>query len=138
MLSAGFVDAIDDRNPLYWDDEFAVKSKYGGLIAPPGFFGWPVTWDRGDYTYRRYAGLRQSNDEASRVWRFRSRAASNMISFIPIKAGDVLSSVYKVIDIVPREGKTGTMYFITTEITYTNKNSEIVAKVRFIMIYRRG
>lgn len=27
--------AIGDLNPLYFDEEFAKKSKYGGLIAPP-------------------------------------------------------------------------------------------------------
>ena len=37
-----FADAVDDPNPLYHDEEYARKSKYGSMIAPPGFFGWPL------------------------------------------------------------------------------------------------
>ena len=37
-------DAAGDRNPLYRDDEYASNSRYGGIIAPPDFFGWPVKW----------------------------------------------------------------------------------------------
>lgn len=29
--------SIGDLNPLYFDEEFAKNSKYGGLIAPPTF-----------------------------------------------------------------------------------------------------
>ena len=32
-----YAQAISDLNPLYIDEEFAKKSKYGGLIAPPTF-----------------------------------------------------------------------------------------------------
>jgi hypothetical protein len=39
-----FADAVDDHNPLFWDDDYARESSYGGLVAPPGFFGWPVIW----------------------------------------------------------------------------------------------
>ena len=34
-----YADAVDDHNPLYWDDEYAKNSRYGSIIAPPGFFG---------------------------------------------------------------------------------------------------
>src|SRR4030042_6455742 len=37
-----FADAVEETNPLYWDEEYAAKSRYGLIIAPPGFFGWPV------------------------------------------------------------------------------------------------
>jgi acyl dehydratase len=32
-----YAQAISDLNPLYIDEEFAKKSEYGGLIAPPTF-----------------------------------------------------------------------------------------------------
>ncbi len=32
-----FVQAIDDQNPLWQDEEYARKSQYGGIIAPPHF-----------------------------------------------------------------------------------------------------
>ena len=39
-----FADAVGDRNPLYWDEEHARNSRYGSIVAPPGFFGWPTKW----------------------------------------------------------------------------------------------
>ena len=29
-----FADAVDDPNPLYWDEEYARGSRYGSIIAP--------------------------------------------------------------------------------------------------------
>ena len=42
-----FADAVDDRNPLYWEEEYSRNSRYKSIISPPGFFGWPVRWERG-------------------------------------------------------------------------------------------
>jgi acyl dehydratase len=36
-----YAQAIGDPNPLYSDPDFASKNKYGRLLAPPGFTGWP-------------------------------------------------------------------------------------------------
>ena len=30
-----YAEAIEDHNPLYFDEEYAKKSQFGGLIAPP-------------------------------------------------------------------------------------------------------
>jgi acyl dehydratase len=32
-------DAIEDRNPVYTDPEFAARSLHGGLVAPPAMLG---------------------------------------------------------------------------------------------------
>ena len=36
-----FADSVDDPNPLYYDEEYAKKSKYGTIIAPSGFISVP-------------------------------------------------------------------------------------------------
>jgi acyl dehydratase len=38
-----FVDGIGDLNPIYRDEEYAKKTKYGCLIAPPCFL-YSVWW----------------------------------------------------------------------------------------------
>ena len=40
---ARFAEAVDDPNPLYSDLEYAQNSRYGSIIAPPGFFGWAAS-----------------------------------------------------------------------------------------------
>ena len=30
-----YIEMMEDANPLYTDEEYAKKSKYGGIIAPP-------------------------------------------------------------------------------------------------------
>ena len=30
-----WVDALDDRNPVYLDDDFAQSTHFGGIVAPP-------------------------------------------------------------------------------------------------------
>lgn len=32
-----FIQATDDRNPLWWDEEYAKRTKYDGIVAPPSF-----------------------------------------------------------------------------------------------------
>lgn len=39
-----FAQAISDPNPLYIDEKTALRSRWGGLIAPPTF---PITFDYG-------------------------------------------------------------------------------------------
>ena len=36
-----WVDALDDRNPVYLDEEAANRSRFGGLVAPPAML---QTW----------------------------------------------------------------------------------------------
>ena len=36
-----WVDALDDRNPVYLDEEFASTTRFGGIVAPPAML---QTW----------------------------------------------------------------------------------------------
>lgn len=127
-----YIDAIGDQSLIYWDEEYARNSRYGSIIAPPGFFGWP---------------LRPAHETlASPVWVALAKAGYSRVVhggvetefFAPVRSGDTLAALTRVVDISEREGKAGKMAFSITETSYTNQWGELVAKVRNTMIHRFG
>jgi len=128
-------DAVGDFNPLYWDDEYARHSRYGSIIAPPGFFGWPTKWPEMGPTFSK---LREEMLLTISKSGF-PRGLDGGIEyefFAPVRAGDTLAALPKIINVYERESKGGTMLFSVTENTYTNQNGTIVAKARQTMIHR--
>jgi len=128
-------DAIGDFNPLYWDDECARNSRYGSIIAPPGFFGWPTKWPEMGPTYSK---LREEMQLAISKAGF-PRLLDGGVEydfFEPVRAGDKLAALPRIINMYERESKGTTMLFSVTEITYTNQNGALVAKARQTLIHR--
>ena len=130
-----YADAVDDRNPVYWDEEYARSSRYGSIVAPPGFFGWPTKWTGGIPIRTKL------RDEVSAILAQAgySRGLDGGIEyefFCPVQAGDVLRALPRIIGIDEREGKTGRLAFSVIETTYTNQNGDLVAKARQTMIHR--
>lgn len=127
-----YADAIDDPNPLYRDVEYAKNSGYGELICPPGFFGWPVKAGGGPMWILDTFGDPLSRAGFPRIL----DGGIEYEFFIPIRAGDILTSYIKVADITERAGRTGNMLLVTLETTYLNQNGDIVAKARSSLIGR--
>ena len=130
-----YAEAIDDPNPLYGDDEYARNSRYGSIIAPPGFWGWKTKWAQSEGGYADpKGGLVAALAKAG----FTNPAAVNVGEeyefFCPIRPGDTLIATSEITDISEREGRTGKMVFIITETTYVNQNGDVVARTRGTMI----
>jgi len=130
-----YADAVDDRNPVYWDEEYARNSRYGSIVAPPGFLGWPTKWT-GSMPIRT-----RLRDEVSAILAQAgySRGLDGGVEyefFCPVRAGDVLTALPRIIDIYEREGKAGKLTFSVVETTYTNQNGDLVAKARQSLIHR--
>lgn len=114
-----FVNGIGDTNPLFHNEDYAEKTKYRSIIAPPSFilsvlagvqFGW-----------RGLAGF---------------HSASDMKFYKPIRAGDRILPEETYLGFEgPKEsnfaGKTIFDYF---EDKYINQNNEVVAEVKKLII----
>jgi len=112
-----FVQAVDDPNPLWQDEEYARKTRYGGTIAPPLFVV--------------VLGFDEFDKQIAALMSGRLHAGTEFEYFKPVRAGDVITVTRKVADIREREGKKlGKMAFITFEITYKNQKGELVAICR--------
>ena len=119
-----YAEAVGDPNPLYDDVEYARRSKYGEIICPPGFFGWPVKVSAA--AMEIMAPVFEAVFKAGLL-----RILDGGIEyefFQPVRAGDTLSWYARFADVAEREGKSGKMVFITMEITYINQNGDTVAR----------
>jgi len=130
-----FADAVDDPNPLYRDEEYARNSRYGSIITPPGFFGWPARPARGSaLTEESMAGLSMALAQAGYP-----RVLDGGIEyefFCPIRAGDTLAASTVIKEIRERKGSTGNLVFLIRETSYINQNGDLAAKARSISIHR--
>ena len=126
-----YADAVGDDNPLYYDEEYAKKTKYGGIIAPPGFFGWAkktISSSEG------LIGLIGAMIEAGDAGILDGGMAYDF--YLPVRVGDTLVGSPKVADIALKEGKTK-MMILRFETSYWNQNGDLVAKSYQTLIGRQ-
>lgn len=118
-----YVDAVGNDNPLYQDEDYARKTRYGGLISPPGFFGWPVkTEPQSESVLAAMAAVEKAGFtrllDGGIVYDF----------FRPIRAGDRLIVYMKVRDITERQTKGGSMIVMELEANYLDEKGDLVAR----------
>jgi acyl dehydratase len=116
-----YAQAIGDPNPLFNDPDYAGKTKYGRLLAPPGFTGWPAK--AGRPTEKLFAFLVKAGAPP--------RILDGGIDFEfvePIGVGDVLTATSKIAKVTERETKLGKTMFTTAEVTYVNETGNVVLK----------
>ena len=123
--------AIGDDNPLYYDQEYASKTRYGGIIAPPTMVC--ETW------HHMGGELAESGAPANRpVLEFGAEIrGGNEYTFLrPLRPEDVLTAHWKVSDIREREGKTGKLIILQYEMTYTNQKMYTLAVHKETTLFR--
>jgi acyl dehydratase len=126
---ARYADAIDDPNPLYRDEEYARDSRYGEIIAPPGFFGWPV--GGGDIE----AGMSRVVGAVAEAGMLRILDGGIELNFmVPVRAGDTLVTYGKLADVREKQTSQGKMLFLIIEQRYLNQDGALVAVARQTLI----
>jgi hypothetical protein len=120
-----YCDAVGDSSPLFRDPDYAKNTRYGGVIAPPGFYGWPL----GGKDMMVFIGeIMGKIMKATGLSRLLDGGVTNE-SYVPIYAGDTVVADPKFTDITMRQSKSGgNMVFTTMETTYFNQNGTMVAK----------
>ncbi len=119
-----FADACSDPNPLWRDKEYARKTSYRGVIAPPTFYHClqTVGYARIDpeLPWKKVTGLNGGNE-----FEF----------FKPLRPGDIVSGRARVLDLWGRESKSlGPMLIWIMETIFTNQKGEHVATQRSTFI----
>ncbi len=105
--------SVGDDNPLFSDVEYAKRTSWGTVLAPPTFL---YTIDTGIIA----PGL------PGIQWIF---AGSRFENFIPVKAGDTITARARLIDVQIKEGRSVPRYVNQVgEVLYTNQHGELVTR----------
>jgi len=132
-----FAEAVDDPNPLFQDEEYAQKSKYGTIIAPPGFFGWPLKQTRGSpLAVDIPPELEDAFEKAGYPLSLVLDGGMEYEFFLPARAGDILSAVTTVRNLRERSGKGGSIIVSFLDTVYHNQTGALVAKQQLMFVRR--
>jgi len=134
-----WIDAFDDRNPVYEDEEIAAKSRFAGVVAPPAMLQtWTMPRPKIEGIEARggkpdeivFENPVSALDEAGYVG---SLATNSELEFERyLKPGDHLCTINVVESISNRKTTgLGQGYFVTWITTYTDQNSEVVGRQLF-------
>jgi acyl dehydratase len=111
--------------PLYSDEVYARESRHGSLIAPPSYFtrlarrgGYPWPMPLPDWI-EKLPGV---------------NAGAEVENVLPVRAGDTIRCVAKVVDIYERGGSKGRLWFFIRDFEFTNQLGQYVGKTRRITI----
>lgn len=124
-----YADAVGDENLLFWDEEYARNSRYGSIVAQPGFFGWPLKWKG---TFVLITKLRDEFMQRMAEIGFPRLldAGIEYEFFSPVRAGDTLTASLEIESITAKEGKRGTMLTCINKTSYYNQFGVVVAIAR--------
>ena len=141
-----FHHATMDQAPRYWDQDWAKKSRYGGVVAPPAF---PV------HAFRRSPGAPDpleamgDPDFDGRNRRMRPGLPPVEVPLVRLlnggydyeffryaRHGERIFCKSRFKDVYQRDGKSGTMVFVVIEDMYTNERGEPLLKTTNTSILR--
>jgi acyl dehydratase len=111
-----FARAIGETNPLYFDEAYAAKTRFGAIVAPPTFLA------------VLKAPLPDLPPPASK-FSVHLHADDVIENSLPVKAGDVITSVAELTGVFEKSGRSGPMLFMTVTFHMTNQMGEPVATV---------
>ena len=120
-----YVDAVQDANPLWRDEDYASATRWNGAIVPPYIFCALMTIMKCSpesgaipLPAPNVPLPRKNVLEGEETWEL----------FAPLRVGDVITSLTKLTDVKRREGRLGEMFIMTYEAETVNQRGELVAR----------
>lgn len=121
--------AVKDRNPLYFDADFARAHGYRDVVMPPMYIG-SVTAGVADLDELRPDGIPgRGPGDVSLPKCPRIMGGGESIKFHePVYDGDMLTSVRVIENIEEKHGRSGPFVLVTTRTTYIRQDGTTVAE----------
>ena len=119
-----FAIAIGDPNPVYYDEEFARTTSYGGIVAPPTFmFEW---------NHHRHNVLPPEERRtvfSSLEHQPRSLRGINEYEVVrPVRPGDTIKTKARITEAYEKQGRSGQLVFMVVETDFFNQKEELLGK----------
>jgi acyl dehydratase len=122
--------AVDDLNPIYFDEAAARAAGYRTLVAPPTFVGHVVAPTR-SLAEVRVDGIYEGRGRSLHLRVHRVMAGGEDWDYLaPAYVGDVITAESRLYAIDQREGRTGAFVTSVVETSYTNQDGELIARCR--------
>jgi N-terminal half of MaoC dehydratase len=121
----------------FWDREAAAASRHGGIVAPEEMnpFAWFVADPLGPPLVlgspEDMLGVPEPDLPA------KLRAGMRVTYGVPMRVGDVITSVRRLFGYDEHDGRLGPMLFTTTEEEWTNQANEVVKRYQNTFIRYR-
>ncbi len=122
-----FAKSVGETNPIYTDEAAAKEAGYKSLPAPPTFL-FSLNLAQPD----PFAKFVDMGIDLNKVL----HGSQQFEYFAPVCAGDQITLQSTIVDIFDK--KDGALEFIVEEMTATNQNDELVAKLAQTLIVRNG
>lgn len=127
--------AVDDLNPVYFDEAAAQAAGYRTLVVPPTFVGHVVAATR-PLADLRDDGLFRGGSKL-KLGLPRVMAGGDAWEYLaPAHVGDVVTAESRLAEITEREGSKGAFVTSVVETVFTNQDGVVVAKLRQTAIAR--
>ena len=137
-----FADAVGDANPLYWDEAYAKNTRYGAIIAPPGFLsslwfsGRSVKWGPKERPTESLGPPALMEALAKGGYTKILDTGIDYEFYGAVKAGQTVKAVSVVTKIMERSANEGKVVFLVTETTYSLEDGSPVAKARSMTVHQ--
>ncbi|HEY49690.1 MAG TPA: hypothetical protein G4O13_06565 [Dehalococcoidia bacterium] len=132
-----FLEATTDENPLWQDEDYARKTRWGGIIAPPAFL---EAFNPANHAFRKYPDMSHMSLPFQPPFPRTFQAFNEYQFFIPLRPGDSITSISKIGDIYERESTSGggRMVFIRMDNEHRNQRGELVGITSEAMVSIEG
>lgn len=129
--------AVGDRNPLYFDAEYARAHGYRDVIAPPLYLSY-ATGGVVDLDALRPDGLPARSGAMVPLPKTpRLMAGGDSWEFFaPAYAGDTVTGVRRIETVEQKQGRSGPFVLVTASTTYYNQDGEVLARATDTLLAR--
>lgn len=127
-----------DYNALWFDEEYAKESRWGGITAPPLYL---ICVHDGlecaavEFTHELWGADMQPKMDKYPNFSHTFQAESEWEFFEPVRPGDTINAENRLADVYWKQGKQYRMLFIVGETTFQNQKGQAVGRNRSAAAY---